>query len=54
MKWSRARFILDSGEVIHFQDMRMFGRIDAVPSGELEGRPGVSLEELALRNGLKP
>jgi len=42
VKWSRARFFLDSGEVIHFQDMRMFGRIDAVPSGELEGRPGVS------------
>ncbi len=42
VKWSRARFILDSGEVIHFQDMRMFGRIDAVPAAELEGRPGVS------------
>ena len=42
VKWSRARFILDSGEVIHFQDMRMFGRIDAVPATELSGRPGVS------------
>ena len=42
VKWSRARFILDDGEVIHFQDMRMFGRIDAVPATELEGRPGVA------------
>jgi formamidopyrimidine-DNA glycosylase len=42
VKWSRARFILDSGEVIHFQDMRMFGRIDAVPSTELQGRPAVA------------
>ena len=27
-KWSRARLFLDSGDVIHFQDPRMFGRIE--------------------------
>jgi formamidopyrimidine-DNA glycosylase len=53
VKWSRARFFLDSGEVIHFQDMRMFGRIDAVPATELEGRPGVAKLGLdPLRDGL--
>lgn len=36
VRWSRARFILDSADVIHFQDMRLFGRIDAAATGELE------------------
>ncbi len=53
VKWSRARFILDDGEVIHFQDMRMFGRIDAVPAAELEGRPAVAKLGLdPLRDGI--
>ena len=53
VKWSRARFFLDSGEVIHFQDMRMFGRIDAVPATELEARPAVAkLGFDPLRDGL--
>lgn len=53
VKWSRARFILDDGEVIHFQDMRMFGRIDAVPAAELEGRPAVAKLGLdPLRDGV--
>ncbi len=42
VKWSRARFILDSGDVIHFQDPRMFGRLDAVPATELRKRPAVA------------
>lgn len=36
VKWSRARFVLDSGEVIHLQDMRLFGRLDAMPASELK------------------
>ncbi len=33
--YSRARFILDSGEVIHFRDPRMFGRIEPAPASKL-------------------
>jgi formamidopyrimidine-DNA glycosylase len=33
--YSRARFVLDSGEVIHFRDPRMFGRIEPAPASEL-------------------
>ncbi|GEM_PF-16911 len=33
--YSRARFELDTGDVIHFRDPRMFGRIEPVPSAEL-------------------
>ncbi len=42
VRWSRARFFLDSGDVIHFQDPRMFGFIDAVPASELANRPAVA------------
>jgi formamidopyrimidine-DNA glycosylase len=35
-RWSRARFFLDSGDVIHFRDPRMFGRIEPVPAAQLE------------------
>lgn len=42
VKWSRARFLLDDGSVIHFQDPRMFGFIDAVPASELPKRPAVA------------
>jgi formamidopyrimidine-DNA glycosylase len=41
-KWSRARFVLDSGEVIHFQDPRLFGRIEPVAAAELAANPSVS------------
>jgi formamidopyrimidine-DNA glycosylase len=44
VRWSRARFFLDSGEVIHFQDMRMFGHIDAAPASEL--RDGLTVQQL--------
>ena len=33
--YSRARFVLDSGEVIHFRDPRMFGRIEPAPATKL-------------------
>lgn len=33
--YSRARFVLDSGEVIHFRDPRMFGRIEPTPAAKL-------------------
>lgn len=35
LKWSRARFYLDSGEVIHFQDPRLFGLIEPMPASGL-------------------
>src|SRR5262249_12079690 len=33
--YSRARFFLDDGSVIHFRDPRLFGRIEVVPAKEL-------------------
>lgn len=41
-RWSRARFTLDSGEVIHFQDPRLFGRIEPVPAAQLAATPAVA------------
>lgn len=42
VRWSRARFVLDSGEVIHLQDMRLFGRLEAMPAAELRAAPAVA------------
>lgn len=42
VKWSRARFILNSGDVIHFQDPRMFGQLDALPASEIPARKSVA------------
>jgi formamidopyrimidine-DNA glycosylase len=39
VRWSRARFLLDSGYVIHFQDPRLFGRIEPAPVELLPGLP---------------
>jgi formamidopyrimidine-DNA glycosylase len=39
--YSRARFHLDDGHVIHFRDMRLFGRIEPVPSSALFHLPVV-------------
>jgi formamidopyrimidine-DNA glycosylase len=39
--YSRARFVLDTGDVIHFKDARMFGEIHAAPSAALAELPGV-------------
>ncbi len=36
VKHSRAQFRLDSGEVVHFQDPRMFGRIEVLDRPDLE------------------
>lgn len=33
--YSRARFVLDTDEVIHFRDPRMFGRIEPTPAEKL-------------------
>jgi len=33
--YSRARFVLDSGDVIHFRDPRLFGRMEPAPSDKL-------------------
>ncbi|MFT3710438.1 MAG: bifunctional DNA-formamidopyrimidine glycosylase/DNA-(apurinic or apyrimidinic site) lyase [Archangium sp.] len=42
VRWSRARFHLDNSDIIHFQDPRMFGFIDAVPASELWKRKAVA------------
>jgi formamidopyrimidine-DNA glycosylase len=42
LKWSRARFVLDSGDVIHFQDPRLFGLISPVTASELTKSPAVA------------
>lgn len=39
--YSRARFVLDNGKVIHFRDPRMFGRIEPTPADQLEHLPVV-------------
>jgi formamidopyrimidine-DNA glycosylase len=42
MKWSRARFVLDSGAVIHFQDPRLFGRIEPLRSTDFSHNPAIA------------
>jgi formamidopyrimidine-DNA glycosylase len=39
--YSRARFVLDSGEVIHFRDPRMFGELQPAPAAALKELPAV-------------
>lgn len=39
---SRARFLLDSGDVIHFSDPRLFGRLVAAPAAKLDEYPPVA------------
>lgn len=39
--YSRARFVLDSGEVIHFRDPRMFGELQPAASAKLAELPAV-------------
>lgn len=39
--YSRARFVLDSGEVIHFKDARMFGELQPAPTAALAELPGI-------------
>jgi formamidopyrimidine-DNA glycosylase len=37
--YSRARLVLDSGDVIHFRDPRLFGRLEPLPARELDTHP---------------
>ncbi|HEY6101517.1 MAG TPA: DNA-formamidopyrimidine glycosylase family protein [Anaeromyxobacter sp.] len=41
-RFSRARFRLDDGSVLHFCDMRLFGRLRVVPGGRFEDVPEVA------------
>jgi formamidopyrimidine-DNA glycosylase len=50
---SRARFVLDSGDVIHFRDPRLFGRIEPAPAAKLASVKSVAaLGRDALVDGL--
>lgn len=40
--YSRARLFLDSGEVIHYRDPRLFGRMEPVPASALWSLPSVA------------
>lgn len=48
VRWSKARFLLSDGHVVHFQDPRMFGFLDAMPASELGKQSAVA------RLGLDP
>ena len=51
--YSRARWVLDTGEVIHFRDPRMFGRIEPVPAAKLWSLAAVAaLGQDPLNDGL--
>lgn len=53
--YSRARFHLDDGQVIHYRDPRLFGRIEPVPSRALRELPVVrSLGVDPVVDGLTP
>jgi formamidopyrimidine-DNA glycosylase len=40
--YSRARFVLDDGHVIHFRDPRLFGRMEPCDADKLEQVPAVT------------
>lgn len=53
--YSRARFVLDTGDVIHFRDPRLFGRLEPAPAatlGEVEAVAKLGLDPLV--DGLSP
>ena len=53
--YSRARFHLDNGEVIHFADARLFGRMEPCPASRLEALEAVKeLGRDPLADGLTP
>lgn len=53
--YSRARWVLDTGEVIHFRDPRMFGRIEPAPAEKLWQLDAVAALGLdPLLDGLTP
>ena len=41
-RFSRARFRLDDGSVLHYCDMRLFGRLRVVPGGRFEDVPEIA------------
>jgi len=41
-RFSRARFHLDDGAVLHFDDLRLFGRLRVVPGARFEDVPEVA------------
>ncbi|ADO74358.1 bifunctional DNA-formamidopyrimidine glycosylase/DNA-(apurinic or apyrimidinic site) lyase [Stigmatella aurantiaca] len=51
--YSRARFHLEDGTVIHFRDPRLFGRMEPVPASELRALEAIqSLGRDPLEDGL--
>jgi formamidopyrimidine-DNA glycosylase len=54
-RFSRCRFRLDDGAVLHFDDMRLFGRLRVVPGARFEEVPEVSaLGPDPLERGIDP
>jgi len=54
-RFSRARFHLDDGAVLHFDDLRLFGRLRVVPGARFEEVPEVSaLGPDPLERGIDP
>ncbi len=54
-RFSRARFHLDDGAVLHFADMRLFGRLRLVPGARFEEVPEVAaLGPDPLEEGIDP
>jgi formamidopyrimidine-DNA glycosylase len=54
-RFSRARFALDDGSVLHFADMRLFGRLRLVPGARFEEVPEVAaLGPDPLEEGIDP
>ncbi len=53
--FSRARLVLDSGEVIHFRDPRLLGRLEPLPSDSLASAKAVKALGIdPLVDGLTP
>jgi formamidopyrimidine-DNA glycosylase len=54
-RFSRARLHLDDGSVLHFDDLRLFGRLRVVPQGRFEDVPElVALGPDPLERGVDP
>ena len=54
-RFSRARFRLDDGAVLHFDDMRLFGRLRVVAGGAFDAVPEVAaLGPDPLEEGIDP
>jgi formamidopyrimidine-DNA glycosylase len=54
-RFSRARFHLDGGAVLHFDDLRLFGRLRVVPAARFEEVPEVAaLGPDPLERGIEP